>query len=293
MSCEGGNGPAPALGSLAGRLALAGAGLAAASLLRLALERRPPGGPDRWRAVNHRDRSVSLLAGPALVIAVAGSAAVGGRAARPRLALAVLVAVGGAGAAGLYDDLVGSRPAERATKGFAGHLAAARSGRLSAGAVKVVGIILSALVSTRGMPPPRLDRLLAGGVIAGSANLLNLLDLRPGRALKCALLVGVPLLLSSGPGAALAAGPVGAAAALLGADLDERAMIGDAGANALGAALGLALAQATGRRRNAALLAVLVALTAASELVSFSRVIDATPALAWFDALGRRPAACT
>jgi hypothetical protein len=127
----------------------------------------------------------------------------------------------------------------------------------------------------------QLDLLLDGVVVAGSANLLNLLDLRPGRALKVALL---------GAAALGRPGLVGVAAVLLPDDLAERTMLGDAGANALGAVLGLALAdRLRSRPSTAAAAGVLVALTAASEVVSFSRVIDATPPLRRLDRLGRRP----
>jgi len=130
--------------------------------------------------------------------------------------------------------------------------------------------------------------LLGAGVIAGTANLVNLLDLRPGRALKAGLLVGAPLATAGGAGAGIAAGAAGAAGGLLPADLDEQIMLGDAGANALGALLGTALAARTGPAGRAVLLAGLVALTAASEKVSFTQVIQRTPVLRELDALGRR-----
>jgi hypothetical protein len=130
------------------------------------------------------------------------------------------------------------------------------------------------------------DVLLGAAVIAGTANLINLLDLRPGRALKAGLLIGAPLL--GGPAGGLAAGPVGAAAGLLPADLNEEIMLGDSGANALGALLGVALAARTGPLGRAAILAVVGGLTAASEKVSFTAVIERTPALRRLDALGRR-----
>ena len=87
------------------------------------------------------------------------------------------------------------------------------------------------------------------------------------------------------------AGPAGAALALLPEDLGERAMLGDAGANALGAMLGAAAAASLPRAARVALLAGIVGLTAASEVVSFTAVIERTPALRWLDMLGRRPAA--
>ncbi len=67
-------------------------------------------------------------------------------------------------------------------------------------------------------------------------------------------------------------------------------MLGDAGANALGAMLGTAAAAGLSRRSRIALLAGVTALTAASEVVSFTKVIQRTPPLHWLDMLGRRPA---
>jgi hypothetical protein len=88
----------------------------------------------------------------------------------------------------------------------------------------------------------------------------------------------------------LALAPVlGGAVGLLGDDLRERLMLGDTGANVLGAALGLAavLELSTGPRY--VVLAVLVALNVAAEVVSLSSVIDHTPPLRILDRLGRRP----
>ena len=68
-------------------------------------------------------------------------------------------------------------------------------------------------------------------------------------------------------------------------------MLGDSGANALGGMLGAAAAVALPRKARIAVLAVITGLTAASEVVSFTRVIDRTPPLRWLDMLGRRPAA--
>jgi hypothetical protein len=87
------------------------------------------------------------------------------------------------------------------------------------------------------------------------------------------------------------AAPAGAALALLREDLGERAMLGDAGANALGAMLGVAAAASLGRPARIAVLAGITGLTAASEVVSFTKVIERTPPLRWLDMLGRRPAA--
>ncbi|HJY71949.1 MAG TPA: hypothetical protein VJ347_09240, partial [Streptosporangiaceae bacterium] len=83
--------------------------------------------------------------------------------------------------------------------------------------------------------------------------------------------------------------PLAAGLALLPEDLGERAMLGDCGANALGAMLGAAAASSLPRSARIALLAGIAGLTAASEKVSFTKVIERTPALRWLDMLGRRP----
>ncbi len=95
---------------------------------------------------------------------------------------------------------------------------------------------------------------------------------------------------SGGPAGSLVAGPLGAALGVLPDDLGERVMLGDCGANAVGALLGLRLAAVPGRGTRAAVLAVVTALTLASEKVSFTRVIESTPGLRELDRLGRRPA---
>lgn len=282
-------------------LALAGAVAARAALTAL-LDSRHAAGLQR---TNFRGRPVNLGAGPALAAAAAASAAAG--AGSVPAAAAALTAGLGAGAVGLYDDVVGSRPEQQA-KGFRGHLSALRQGRVTSGLVKVAGVgaaglAASALLAADGSAGRRgtggvagrrgpgggvLDVLLGAGVIAGTANLVNLLDLRPGRAGKAVLLAGVPL--AAGPAGGLIVGPLGATAAVLPADLDEQVMLGDCGANALGAQLGLALAARTGPVGRAALLAGIAALTLASEKISFTQVIERTPGLRELDALGRRRA---
>ena len=119
---------------------------------------------------------------------------------------------------------------------------------------------------------------------------MNLFDLRPGRAIKVSLLASAALAVRGAEARAAVAAPAGAAAALLPEDLGERAMLGDSGANALGAMLGVATASSLPRPARLAVLAVVAGLTAASEKVSFTKVIARTPPLHWLDMLGRRPA---
>ncbi|MEH1129222.1 hypothetical protein [Micromonospora sp. CPCC 206061] len=257
---------------------------------------RRAGSPELLRRTNFRGREVTLAGGPALAAGASVGAAAG--APTPAAAAAALTAGLGAGAVGLYDDVVGARPEQKAAKGLKGHLAALREGRVTSGLVKVAGVGAAGLAASAllAADPGRrrasrtglvADVLLGAGVIAGTANLLNLFDLRPGRAIKAGALLGAPLM--PGRAGGLAAGPLGAAAGVLPDDLGERAMLGDCGANAYGALLGVAIAARTGPAGRAAVLAGLVALTAASEKVSFTQVIQSTPGLRELDALGRRP----
>jgi UDP-N-acetylmuramyl pentapeptide phosphotransferase/UDP-N-acetylglucosamine-1-phosphate transferase len=263
-------------GALAARAALAGAG---------ALAARPAGAP--WARTNYAGRPVTLLGGPALA-ASATATAVLGAPAGTRAAAAIVGAV--SGLVGGYDDLAGARPEQARDKGLAGHLRALRAGRISAGAVKVAGIGAAAAAAaalTRRGTGSLADAVVTTGLVAGTANLVNLLDLRPGRAAKAGALAAAATV--GGPAGGLVAGPLGATLAVLPDDLGERVMLGDSGANALGGLLGLRLALLPGRATRAGLLAGVVGLTLASEKVSFTQVIEATPGLRELDRLGRRP----
>jgi UDP-GlcNAc:undecaprenyl-phosphate GlcNAc-1-phosphate transferase len=287
-------------GHAAGTLAAA-AGAAAVSAATWAARRDAPGGTRTWARTNHRGEQVTLWEGPALAAgAVAGVLLAPGLSGRARAAAAL--ATVGAAAFGVLDDLA----EQGSSKGLRGHLGSLARGELTTGAVKVLGIggtgVLAAAgllrrPSGRPVPGHLLEVVVAGGVVAGSANLLNLLDLRPGRALKTVLAV-LPVAAAGPPAAGLAAAAAGAALPLLRPDLGERSMLGDCGANAAGALLGTAAVAATGdgarsAAARGALLGALVVLTLLSEKVSFTRVIEGTPVLRELDALGRRPAVRT
>ncbi|WP_344522529.1 hypothetical protein, partial [Streptomyces rectiviolaceus] len=176
-------------------------------------------------------------------------------------ALAVL----SAGACGAYDDVAGEGDPRR---GFRAHLGALRDGEVTSGAVKLFGISAAGLAAGALLKERPVDKVLAGVVIAGTAHFVNLVDVRPGRAAGAVVALGAPGLLRQGTGGVLAAASMGAAVAVLPEDLGERAMIGDAGAHALGAALGTAIAAGNGRAGDAAHAAGLVAAAVYGERVS-------------------------
>ena len=181
---------------------------------------------------------------------------------------------------------------ERATSAPAQQTAAV----IGSGAL-VGGVLLardrSAAADGRALAASAIDAASSAVVIASWANLLNLLDLRPGRALKTASIVSAPLLATPGrdgePTRLLAAGTLGVSLIALPEDLLENTMLGDTGANAVGALLGTALACHPSRAVRAGAALSGIGLILASEKVSFSRVIADTPALAALDGLGRRP----
>jgi hypothetical protein len=79
----------------------------------------------------------------------------------------------------------------------------------------------------------------------------------------------------------------GATLAWLFVDLKEKGMLGDSGANMLGAVLGAGVVLSFGLAGRVLVLVALVALTLASERWSFTAAIENFAPLRWMDRLGR------
>ena len=190
-------------------------------------------------AVNHQGLRLPVLGGLAGVRRDAGVAAVA--------------------AIGLADDLWSGNE-----RGFKAHLAAGDT----TGILKLAGIPIVALWRTRS---------LSGAVlVAGTANFLNQLDTKPGRALKA--YVAAALALDA---------PLALAVLLLPYDLRERVMLGDAGSNALGAMLGFKSVDRIHGWGRWAAVAGIVALNVAGERRSLGALIERTPYLSEIDRFGR------
>ena len=202
------------------------------------------------------------------------------------LALVVPYALGVA-FLGLADDAL-SGP----QRGWRGHARAVLRGGFSTGAMKAIGALGLALYVLAGRGGSDGRYLLAVAVLVLATNLFNLLDLRPGRAVKAFVLLGAGLTLGAWDARPLAALGLFAAPVLVAGayDVRERAMLGDTGSNLVGALAGLwlvlvlpstlGLAIATG---------VLVIVTAYGEVRSISALIDRTPPLRFLDSIGRVP----
>ncbi len=242
----------------------------------------------RLAVENHRGLLVPRTLG--IWLALAAVASVGVVAVTSRPASVTRAGWGALGAtllvfsAGLVDDLAPAGP-----RGLRNHLRALASGHMSTGIVKVIVIVAAAMVSIALQPGGSGGVRVAGVVlVAACANVWNGLDVRPGRAIKSGLVVLLGLamvdvaLLPTLPGVAL-----GSASALW-FDLNERAMLGDGGANLLGFTIGLGLYVVLPGWGVVLAAAVAVAINAVAETVTLSRVIEAVPPLRWFDALGRQ-----
>ncbi len=272
------------------------------ALLSSPLRRHP-----RVVRTNHAGEDVTLLEGPAVAAGLlAGSVLIED----PRQRAATLLATAASGTLGAVDDFMESG----SSKGLRGHLSALARGEVTTGALKVTGIPAAAIIAAAVLGPDAhrrrnivaaalpqwaqpaherswiaatVDTVVTGGVIAGSANLFNLLDLRPGRALKAGLLVAGLMPHRRGVTWVPTAVVTGTTAAAWPDDLGGTAMLGDTGANALGAALGTTVAANSTAGQRAVVLGVLVGLTLLSEKVSFTSIIESTPGLREIDAFGR------
>ncbi|MFJ6612913.1 hypothetical protein ACIQPT_21855 [Streptomyces sp. NPDC091289] len=213
---------------------------------------------------NRAGRTVTLYAGPAAVIGTAAGLAVAPG--PPRERLAGVLAVLAAGGCGAYDDLMG---ADDPRRGFRAHLGALRRGEVTSGAVKLIGIGAAGLAAGLLVEERAVDGVLTGVVAAGTAHLVNLVDVTPGAAVGCVALLGAAGAVGAArpagaAGGATAVAPLAVAGVLAPADLGERAMLGDTGAHALGAALGLALARCAGRSGRLGRVALVAGVVAAA-----------------------------
>ena len=191
---------------------------------------------------------------------------------------------------GFLDDSLGRGEAVETPRGWRGHGRALLSGRLSTGAIKAIGAFALAAYAVSGTGRESFEYLADVALLILATNLFNLLDLRPGRAEKALVLLGLGLCLGAwtlGPIELLGvfAGPV-----LVGAwfTLRERAMLGDTGSNLVGAVAGVWLLTTLDESGRLIALAAIAALTFYGEFRSISQAIERIPPLRLLDSLGRR-----
>lgn len=268
-------------------------------------------------AENYRGKTVFLGLGVTWLL-WSGLAMLAARAGEQAQSFSALLTLAGplalvAFALGIVDDSYGTG----SDRGFKGHLRALLKGRLTTGGLKLLGISVASYVVAAiaaevaawrmtTVPARMAVALLAGAAIALTANFVNLTDLRPGRALKVYSALAIvgsigavygvrPSVDSMSPAtlvldhAALALFVLAPVFAVWRYDLGERGMLGDAGANAMGAVAGLLIVYGLPLWALAGYALVVFALNLASERFSFSRIIEATPILRRIDEAGRTP----
>lgn len=236
---------------------------------------------------NFRGREVVGTAGIVLTVGLTVSAVISLAVSDEKLASATVL-IGSLAMCGLgyLDDVKGDRRAG----GLLGHARELLKGHLTTGLVKAAGGAVIGLVCAWALGWDGVWIVIAGGVVALGANLANLFDLRPGRAIKVWVVVWVLVAAAATQAVRLTLlGLVVGAVIFVAPELRERVMLGDTGAGLLGASLGIAAIASVGRTAVLIVFVFLVALTLASERVSFSRVIDGVPPLRWADRFGRLP----
>ena len=178
------------------QLPVVGAGIGVCAGLGYVLRRKRIKA-SQWERTNFHGVTVSLRGG----VAMAGAAVASALSDQPRAALGGVVASLGGGLAGYIDDVdQGAHDGGKVAKGLKGHLGALAHGQVTTGVIKIAGIGASALAASAlvgskatSVSGKAADLALNTVLIAGAANLANLLDLRPGRALKATVLVAAPL----------------------------------------------------------------------------------------------------
>ncbi|MCR4399357.1 MAG: hypothetical protein NUV35_00510 [Syntrophomonadaceae bacterium] len=266
--------------ALAG-IALLGA-LAQVLMLRLMLPMLRQAGVLR---PNYQGRVVPVAAGltfPAALLPSYTAALLAGLAPPAELAVATAV-VAAMCLLGLVDDLLG----DRSVLGFRGHLGRLARGELTTGGLKALGGGVVALFAAAALSEGWPDLVVNALLVALATNLVNLLDLRPGRAAKGFLLCCALLVVPASAHLAVVLPLAAAVLVYFPVDVRARAMMGDAGSNVLGAVLGLACVLGLGWQARLAVLAALVMVHLLAETVSLSAIIERVGVLRFLDNLGR------
>lgn len=185
---------------------------------------------------------------------------------------------------GILDDIIGNRD----VSGLKGHFKSLFKGNLTTGGFKAlfggfVGILISVAISKN-----IIDIGINTLIIALSTNLMNLLDLRPGRAIKVYLFLAILIFLT------IAGYPKGLLLLIVPSvlvyfthDLKAKAMMGDTGSNVLGISIGILVAMGYGLGVRVGWLVFLIFIHLLTEKYSLTKIIEQNKFLNFIDKLGR------
>ena len=186
--------------------------------------------------------------------------------------------------AGVLDDIIGNRD----VSGLKGHFKSLLKGSLTTGGFKAlfggfVGVIISIAVSKNIG-----DIIINTLIIALSTNLMNLLDLRPGRAIKVYISISTVLFLTlTGYVKTLILLIVPNVLAYFNYDLKAKAMMGDTGSNVLGISIGMIVIMGYSFKVRIAWLVFLIFIHILTEKYSLTKIIEKNKFLNFIDKLGR------
>ena len=186
--------------------------------------------------------------------------------------------------AGILDDIIGNRD----VSGLKGHFKSLLNGKLTTGGFKAlfggfVGLVISIAISKN-----IYDIVINTLIIALSTNLMNLLDLRPGRAIKGYLLISIVLLFTLGEYTRnLLLLILPNVVAYFNQDLKAKAMMGDTGSNVLGISIGILFVMGYSLKVRLIWLAFLIFIHILTEKYSLTKIIENNKFLNFIDKLGR------
>jgi UDP-N-acetylmuramyl pentapeptide phosphotransferase/UDP-N-acetylglucosamine-1-phosphate transferase len=186
---------------------------------------------------------------------------------------------------GFVDDMLGKRD----TLGFKGHFGAVFKGRLTTGGLKAIGGGLIALFIASFISDGWFNIIINTFIIALFTNTLNLLDLRPGRAVKGFIIFFIAMLTAAwGRIDFFLVSPLlGAVLVYFPFDLKAKVMMGDSGSNVLGFSLGYLAASSLSLNLRLLVLIMLVGIHLYTEKFSLTKTIENNIILKGIDQLGR------
>ena len=185
--------------------------------------------------------------------------------------------------AGALDDLIGNRN----VSGLKGHFKSLFKGELTTGGFKAlfggfVGLVVSVCISSS-----IVDIIVNTLIIALSTNLMNLFDLRPGRAIKAYLVIMIPIYITlTGYTKVFPLLILPNVLAYFNTDLKARGMMGDTGSNVLGISIGVLMALGYGIKVRLAWLVFLILMHLITEKFSLTKIIEKNRELKFIYNLG-------
>lgn len=190
------------------------------------------------------------------------------------------------GIVGLLDDIVG----DKKVKGFKGHILSLFNYKLTTGGLKLIVGGMSSLLVSIIIHISLIDIIVNTFIIGLFTNIINIFDLRPGRAGKVFMFFSIILILSSNTDRYnyIIFSLLGIVIVYLPYDLKAKFMMGDIGSNILGITLGIFCVKTQILSARLLFLVFLALINIISEFYSFTDIIANNKLLCYIDKLGRR-----